>query len=415
MPVLGPFEASGGDAPPSRAAWKVTAAGALAVMAALAFGRFSYTMFLPAMRESLQLSYTAAGFLATANLAGYLVGSLAAGILLSRLGARPAATGGLCVLALSLAWTGAARGLADLSAARALAGAAGAIVYVQALALVPQWFGRGGRGLATGVVHAGNGAGLVLTGLGLPLVIGAVPGTSWRAGWGALGLATLPLLPLAWIFLRPPEASRGAGDGPLAVGGRNPLARSWGRTSLAAYAAIYALFGISYVIYVTFFAETLHRRGLSLGASGLAWATLGALSLASGPLWGSLSDRLGRLEGLAVVFGLQGIAYVAFLEGTPLGLMVSVGLFGATAWGVPAIMAAASGELVRPEDAPMALGRITTVMGVGQAVGPLLAGALADATGIVGSGLWIATLAAVAGVGWSLAAAVAENRVRVAT
>ncbi len=164
------------------------------------------------------------------------------------------------------------------------------------------------------------------------------------------------------------------------------------------------------MIYVTFFAETLRSRGLTLSQTGLAWAAIGALSLVSGPLWGSLSDRLGRFEGLAVVFGLQGIAYVAFLEATALGLIFSVALFGITAWGVPAIMAAAMGDVGHARDATTAFGHVTTVMGAGQAVGPLLAGAVADATGIVSSGLWIATLATLGGVGWSLGEAAMLKR-----
>lgn len=115
-----------------------------------------------------------------------------------------------------------------------------------------------------------------------------------------------------------------------------------------------------------------------------------------------------------MIFGVQGIAYMAFLAGTLGGDLLSVVLFGITAWGIPAVMAAAAGEVRGARDATTAFGHLTTVMGVGQAMGPSLAGALADATGAVDSGLWIAMLAAVAGVGWSLAATVAGNRVRIA-
>jgi predicted MFS family arabinose efflux permease len=113
---------------------------------------------------------------------------------------------------------------------------------------------------------------------------------------------------------------------------------------------------------------------------------------------------------LAVVLGLQGIAYVAFLEATALGLIFSVALFGITAWGVPAIMEVAMGDVGQARDATTAFGHVTTVMGAGQAVGPLLAGAVADATGIVSSGLWIATLATLGGVGWSLGEAAMLKR-----
>lgn len=59
-------------------------------------------------------------------------------------------------------------------------------------------------------------------------------------------------------------------------------------------------------------------------------------------------------------------------------------------------------DIGRAEDAMAAFGRITAVMGVGQAVGPFLAGTLADITGIVGSGLWISTSATGCAVAWLL-------------
>ena len=58
-----------------RGVWAVAVVGAFSIMAGLGFGRFSYTMLLPSTREGPGLTYTAAGFLATANLGGYLAGS----------------------------------------------------------------------------------------------------------------------------------------------------------------------------------------------------------------------------------------------------------------------------------------------------------------------------------------------------
>ena len=64
--------------------------------------------------------------------------------------------------------------------------------------------------------------------------------------------------------------------------------------------------------------------------------TVGALSLLSGPIFGTLSDRIGRRAGLALVFGLQALAYALFasgLLGWPLAL--AVGCYGATVWSIP--------------------------------------------------------------------------------
>ena len=55
-------------------------------------------------------------------------------------------------------------------------------------------------------------------------------------------------------------------------------------------------------------------------------------------------------------------------------------LFAITAWSVPALMAASAGDIFGARLAPAAIGLVTLVMGVGQAIGPYLAGRIADAT-----------------------------------
>jgi predicted MFS family arabinose efflux permease len=62
------------------------AVGVLAVGAAVAqaFGRFTYGVLLPAIRDDLGISNTVAGSLATVNVAAYLVGTLAVASATSR-------------------------------------------------------------------------------------------------------------------------------------------------------------------------------------------------------------------------------------------------------------------------------------------------------------------------------------------
>ena len=75
--------------------------------------------------------------------------------------------------------------------------------------------------------------------------------------------------------------------------------------SLYLLGAIYFLFGYTYVIYATFFVTVLVKeRGFSEAIAGNFWSWVGFLSLFSGPVFGSLSDRLGRKRGLMIVFSL---------------------------------------------------------------------------------------------------------------
>lgn len=55
-------------------------------------------------------------------------------------------------------------------------------------------------------------------------------------------------------------------------------------------------------------------------------------------------------------------------------------MFGLTAWSIPTIMAATSGDFFGPRLAPAGLGFITLFLGIGQALGPALGGFMADVT-----------------------------------
>jgi MFS family permease len=165
-------------------------------------------------------------------------------------------------------------------------------------------------------------------------------------------------------------------------------------------AAAYALFGFTYAIYVTFIVTSLVReRGFSEAVAGTFWSWVGFLSLFSGPVFGAISDRLGRRTGLQIVFGLQMLAYA--LAGARLPhpfLWASIACFGIVAWSIPSIMLAAVSEHVERERTLAAFGFVTFVFGLGQISGPAVAGALAQWTGSFSSSFFLAAAMAAAAI-----------------
>jgi predicted MFS family arabinose efflux permease len=170
-------------------------------------------------------------------------------------------------------------------------------------------------------------------------------------------------------------------------------------------AAIYFAFGFSYIIYSTFFIRHLVKDGgFSKENAGLLWLGVGLISVISGFIWGGVSDRWGRKVALLCVFLIQGVAFLLLGHGLEIHLIyTSAALFAVTAWSIPALMAALAGDLFGARLAPTALGMITIVFGTGQALGPYLAGKIADATASFAPAFMTASaVALVLGVGGTL-------------
>jgi len=378
--------------------WVILVLGVLTVFAALGLARFGYTMILPPMQEGLKLDNTEAGALATGNLIGYLCLALVGGALAARFSPRRVIAISVFVVGVTMILTGTSIGFYPALVWRTLTGMGSGGSNVPVMALLAAWFAKERRGLATGVAVTGSSVGLIVVGPLVPWIENLAGPGGWRVSWVVLGGMVCAVGLLCWFFLRntPQESGlepiRKRSD-PNAVsadsGAGQPAsapvaATSWGQVyrsgAVAHLAIIYVTFGFSYIIFVTFFAKYLQaERGYTKEQAGQFWQIIGWLSFLCGVLWGWVSDVLGRKYALATVCFLQGAAYVMFALWTQLpGVIVAVILFGLTAWSIPALMAAACGDRVGPRLAPAALGYVTFFFGIGQALGPVVAGHIAD-------------------------------------
>jgi len=382
--------------------WVIIVGGIVGLFAALGLGRFSLGMMLPGMGESLALSYSQMGMIGTVNFCGYLGAVLFSGALVTRLGARLLIFLALLLIAGSMALVGFSSQYPVILSLYFLTGVGSALVNVPIMALVASWFDGPNRGRAAGLCVMGNGIGILVSGRLVPILNRSLGG--WRTSWHVLAAIVAVAALICYILLRnkPRETESASVRRPAENAGSKVVPGTQPRRAKAFYhcGAIYFLFGFTYVIYVTFFVTSLVQgRGFSETAAGAVWGWTGLLSLASGPLFGYLSDRWGRKMALMAVFVIQSCAYLLMAIQLPTpAIYISAFCYGIVAWSVPSIMAALVGDLAGPERTAAVFGFVTFLFGIGQIAGPAFAGFLAEQSGAFNSAFLLAAVFTAAAV-----------------
>ena len=376
--------------------WVVIFMGLLTTIAAHGFGRMSYTIILPAMKDGLGFNYTQLGLLGTGNFIGYLTMAIIGGFLAAHFGTRIVITAALVLMGITMILTGLAQSFGFAFAMRLLTGLGNGAAYVPAMALGSAWFTMKKRGFATGIVSAGIGAGTMIASLGVPRILAAFGPNGWRFSWYILGGAVLLISGIVYRYVRnrPDElglqlvgTAPAENVSPASAGEAKASSLQWTAVikmrRVWYLGGVYFFYGLSYIIYMTFFAAYLvNEMGLTQGFAGKLWALVGGLSILCGMIWGGISDRVGRSRGAALAYLVLALSYIIYaLIKVEFGFYLSAVLFGLTAWSIPTIMAAAAGDFVGPRLAPAGLGFITLFFGIGQALGPALGGYLADVSG----------------------------------
>lgn len=386
--------------------WIIALTGMAVLFACLGLGRFSLGMLLPSMGLALALNYSQMGLIGTGNFVGYMVSVIMAGILARTIGARWTISCGLVLVGASMVLISRASTFGEVIALYVATGMGSGLANVPMMGLVSHWFDKTTRGRAAGIMLSGNGLAIVFSGFFVPWVNASQGAQGWRTGWLTIGTISLLIATIAACLLR--NEPRAKGLDPLGAPSQPPVLPAQAKKGtnqddrkrrMIHLGCIYTLFGATYVVYATFIVTTMvNERGFGEGAAGTFWAVVGVLSIFSGPLFGWLSDRLGRKPGMMIVYTLFTIAYALVAANLPnVFLYLSIGIFGLTVWSIPTIMSAAVGDYMGPAQAVKAFGFITLFFGAGQITGPVVAGLLADTTGTFNIAFWLcAVLTAVA-------------------
>jgi MFS family permease len=182
--------------------WVVIFTGLLVTIGAHGFGRMSYTLILPAMKDGLHFNYTQLGLLGTGNFVGYLVMAIVGGFLAARIGTRIVIALALALMGITMVLTGLAETFSFAFSMRLLTGLGNGAAYVPAMALGSAWFAVERRGFATGIVSAGIGGGTMISGLIVPVILKAYGAEGWQFAWYYLGGAVLVIAGIAALLIR---------------------------------------------------------------------------------------------------------------------------------------------------------------------------------------------------------------------
>jgi len=343
------------------------------------FARFAYALLLPAMRTELGLSYSQAGSLNTANALGYLAGSLVTVRIVSRAGNRRLFCVGMVVTVLALIGSGLAADFTAQLVLRAIAGVSGAMVFICGGVLASNVFPDRPAlaSAAIAVYFGGAGAGILLTGAGIPPLLAIAGDDAWRAAWLAIGAVAALFAVLGIRAARHiAEPSSGARSSPWPIG------------AFHAALASYLLFGAGYIAYMTFVVAWMVSHGASALAVALTWGMLGVATLLAPLIWRQPRARWQPARVLAGVGVVIAAGAAVPLASTSLPAMIlSAFLFGAAMFTAPATVTTIVQTSLPKAAWGSAVAVFTVMFSIGQAIGPLLTGWLADVTGSLFAGL----------------------------
>ena len=348
-----------------------------AACVAQAFGRFTYGVVLPAVRDDLLGSNRAAGLLGTLNVGAYLASTLVVASVSTRFDLVSLVRFGLCLSTGGLLLASFATNAFVLGLWLFSMGLGGAAIWIPSPRLAAAALPPHRRGLAAGLVGMGIGIGLVFAG-GLSDVLRHASGDeSWRDVYRIEGVIGLSMLIAAVALLRSDEQRDPAAVGGIGgFGGFGALRRidGWAPLTIS-----YAAFGFMYLLVLAFLVARLEDdAGLSADHASSMFSVVGLAAIGGGIILGPLSDRVGRRATMVGSFMAFGASALSILTGEQPWVVVGAIGVGLTFSGLPAVIAAYVVDATDAASYGPAYSAATLAFGVAQMTAPQVGGLLAD-------------------------------------
>ena len=352
---------------PELAALKVLVGGILGMVVAMGIGRFVFTPILPLMQRDLGMTNSVAGWLAGLNYLGYLLGAVICSILPVILRCRLLTGGSLLVSIATTLCMGATLSIPWWGLMRFAGGFASAVLFIVITAEVGETLSRRGYGHWLGSLYGGVGLGIAVSGLVVP-PLDEIGG--WDTAWYGTGLLAA-LLAAAGVWLgRRRELLE-----PITI---DPRRKTVPLASVRLLALGYFFEGLGYIVTATFLVAII---ALTPGLEDFApysWVAVGLAAVPTTIIWPWLGRRFGNRKALLAAYTLQTAGILVSIGAeSVLAVLFAAVSFGGTFLGIVALTLT-EGTLRLPGDGRRAAAFLTASFGVGQVLGPVFAGVLAD-------------------------------------
>lgn len=359
---------------------KFVAVCMLCSLVVVVFARLSYGLLLPAMRDSLSLSFTQAALLGTVTALGYLSLVLPAGVFATRYGATRAIFVGVVFGIIGFAGLAFASTYLWLVILMIILGAATAFAYTPMISLLGSWFPNR-RGTVIGFANSGVGTGMFATGALVPWLIenGATHDSGWRLVWLLFAVvAAICAGFVVWVLRDPPQLAMATPSTGQATG----ITGAFRNRHVLLVAWVYGIVGVTYILQSLFMYSFALDTGMTPTVAGRLVALMGILSIFAGPGWGWVADRIGHSQALMICLALALLGtllpaiwplYTAFVA--------HYFLLGVSTTGQFTTILAAATKTVSKDQAAVAISFVTLFFAAGQLIGPSAAGVLLEHTG----------------------------------
>lgn len=281
--------------------WKMILSGIFALAAVMGISRFAYTPILSFMEKQAHVEEDLAGYLASSNYFGYLLGAFFIGFVTLK-NREKVLHHCLFINVCSTLCMGVTSNLFFWFSLRFVGGFTSAIVFVLASSIVLDYLFQRNKSVLSGMIYGGVGVGIILSGLFAPLLNLF---WNWQGTWIGLGIISFSFAIFVWKWLK--DETRHAVQARQSA----PTSNEQRKNYLFWLILAYGFEGFGYIITGTFLVTIVERVTLSSFYASCSWIIVGIAVIPSSYIWSKVAQKYGTTRALISAYLLQIISVVS--------------------------------------------------------------------------------------------------------